>query len=171
MADAYEVKPQPMLIAMMGLPRSGKSTIATKLAEELGAPIVCKDTIRLAMHGQRYAREAEDYIRAVAKTMIKALFLRGHAIVIADETHYSKAARQSLHDPMWDIRWYPVQTPADICSERAIATGQPDLVDVINEMSMRYEPLEDSDQLYKGYRRNVTGLCECDRCGNFHNTD
>jgi len=152
MADAYEVKPQPMLIAMMGLPRSGKSTIATKLGLELGAPIVCKDTIRLAMHGQRYVAAAEDYVRAVAKTMIKALFLRGHAVVIADETHYSKAAREAIKDPMWAVRWFPVQTPADVCSQRALETGQPDLVEVINEMSMRYEPLEDSDLVYKGYR-------------------
>ena len=138
-----------LLIAMMGLPRSGKSTIASKLAKELGAPIVCKDSIRLALYNKRYEASAEDFIRAISKTMIKALFLRGHEIVIADETHFSKAARNHLKDPLWEIRWFPVQTPADICCERAIQTGQADLVPVINEMNLRYEPLEDTDLIYR----------------------
>jgi len=158
---------KPALIAFMGLPRSGKSTLATELAAKLGAPIVCKDTIRLALHGQRYAVAAEEMVRVFSKIMIKSLFLRGHKIVICDETNYSKAARKALSDPDWDILWFPVQTPADICCERAIATNQPDLVPVINEMNARYEPLEDSDRLWKGYRKNP-GDCECDRCGNFH---
>lgn len=139
---------KPLLIATVGLPRSGKSTMMTKLAKELGAPIVCKDSIRLAMHGKRYEGLAEDWIRAFAKTMIRALFLRGHRVVIADETHYSKAARNHIKDPLWQIQWFPVQTPADICCERAINTDQKDLIPIINEMNSRYEPLEDTDRIY-----------------------
>ena len=139
-----------VLIAFMGLPRSGKSTLATELAKELGCPIVCKDSIRLALFNRRYEAAAEDFIRAIGKVMIKALFLRGHDIVIADETHYSKAARNHLKDPLYEIRWFPVQTPADICCERAVATGQADLVPVINEMSLRYEPLDETDLIYHG---------------------
>lgn len=151
----------PILIAMMGLPRSGKSTIATQLSKELSCPIVCKDSIRLALHGQRYQAEAEDYVRAIAKTMIKSLFLRGHEVVIADETHYSKSSRNHIKDPLWEIVWYPVQTPADICIERAKATGQEDLIPVINEMNSRFEPLEESDRLFKGWRRNPGIHLDC----------
>ena len=38
-----------MLIAMAGLPGTGKSTIAARLAEELGAVVVNKDTVRAAL--------------------------------------------------------------------------------------------------------------------------
>jgi adenylylsulfate kinase len=38
-----------MLIAMAGLPGTGKSTIAARLAEELGAVVLNKDTVRAAL--------------------------------------------------------------------------------------------------------------------------
>lgn len=140
---------KPTLIAFVGLPRSGKSTIASKLAKELGCPIVCKDSIRLALHGKRYEAKAEDHVRAIAKTMIRSLFLRGHEVVIADETHFSKLARQHLKDDdLYEVQWYPVMTSPEICKERAIATNQPDLIPVIDEMWNRWEPLDPDDKLY-----------------------
>lgn len=87
-------------------------------------------------------------VKAMSLYMIKALFLRGHEQVICDETNYSRAAREALRDDLWDIQFFPAPTPADICCERAIATEQPDLVEVIHEMSLRYEPLGPDDKIY-----------------------
>lgn len=140
---------KPTLIAFVGLPRSGKSTLSSALAKELGCPIVCKDSVRLALHGQRYQAAAEDHVRAIAKTMIKSLFLRGHEVVIADETHFSKLAREHLkQDDLYQVKWYVVDTPKEVCIERAIATGQPDLIPIIEGMAARWEPLEPDDILY-----------------------
>lgn len=147
MADAYQIAKKPILIATVGLPRSGKSTILTKLAEFHGAPIVCRDTIRLALHGNRYISAAEDFVKAISKVMIKALFLRGHQTVLCDETNYSRFAREQLKDPMWEVQWLPVLTGAEVCKERALATNQPDLLSVIDMMSARYEPLDPSTEI------------------------
>jgi predicted kinase len=139
---------KPLLIAMQGLPRSGKSTIAEALAKELGAPIVRRDAIRLALHGDRFKSEAEPMVKAMSLYMIRALFLAGHSTVICDETNYSKAARESIKSPDWETRFYVVPTPASTCMERAILTNQPDLVQVIEDMQARYEPITDSSELY-----------------------
>lgn len=147
---------KPILIAMMGLPRSGKSTIVAKLSKELGAPIVRRDAIRLALHGQRFKLEAEPMVKAMSLYMIRSLFMSGHEIVICDETNYSKAARNSLKDPAWEVVWYPVLTDKEVCKERAIATEQPDLIPVIEEMANRYQPLEPEDRVYRGYVINTT---------------
>ena len=40
-----------MIIAMAGLPGTGKSTLAAALAERFGGRILCKDSIREAMFG------------------------------------------------------------------------------------------------------------------------
>ena len=140
---------KPILIAMMGLPRSGKSTIVANLAKELGAPIVRRDAIRLALHGQRFKIEAEPKVKAMSLYMIRSLFLAGHEVVICDETNYSKAARNALMDSEWKTRFYPVLTSPEVCKERAVLTGQPDLIPIIEEMWGRYEPLDQAELLYE----------------------
>jgi predicted kinase len=139
---------KPLLIAMVGLPRSGKSTLSTALGRSLGAPIVCRDSIRLALHGKRFEALAEPMVKAISQVMIRSLFLRGHETVICDETNYSRAARDFLKAPDWDTVFYVVNTPPKVCKDRAILTEQPDLVDVIDEMSGRFEPLGDDEALY-----------------------
>lgn len=139
---------KPVLICMVGLPRSGKSTIVKELAQKLHAPIVRRDDIRLATHGQRYQILAEPMIKAISLIMIRSLFLSGHEYVISDETHYSKAAREFNSDPSWENVYYPVTTDKEVCKERAILTNQPDLLPVIDEMAARFEPLGPEDDIF-----------------------
>jgi tRNA uridine 5-carbamoylmethylation protein Kti12 len=133
------------LIAMMGLPRSGKSTIARDLSKKIGAPIVSRDALRLAVHGQRYEATAEPLIKTLDIYMIRALFEAGHETVICDETNYSQAARNHLKDSKWETVFYEVKTSPETCKYRAINTNQLDLISVIDEMFTRYEPLGDDD--------------------------
>lgn len=151
---------KPLLIAMVGLPRSGKSTICKELSKELHAPIVRKDDIRLALHGQRYEALAEDFIRAIAKVMVRSLFLSGSEVVIADETHFSQAARNHMKDPMWDTKFYLVLTHPDVCKERAINTDQADLLPIIDGMMQRWQPLSTED------RFNLFRIADVDRAFN-----
>lgn len=132
---------KPLLIAMMGLPRSGKSTLSRHLSEEFGAPIVNRDAIRLALHGQRYQFEAEPMVKAISLYMLRSLFIVGHQVVICDETNYSKAVRDALMDERWETQFYPVKTSPEICKKRAVLTGQEDLIPVIDSMVARFEPL------------------------------
>lgn len=139
----------PTLIASVGLPRSGKSTILSNLSRILGAPIVSKDCIRLALHGRPYEVLAEQMIRAVSGLMIRSLFLAGHQVVICDETNYSRAARDFLRDDSkWQTKFLEVKTSAETCIERAKATNQEYLIPVIKEMLERYEPLKDDEERY-----------------------
>lgn len=142
----------PTLIAMHGLPRSGKSTIARELSRQYAAPIVKKDDIRLALHGQVYAQQAEPMIRALSKVFIASLFLSGHEFVIADETHWSRASRDFVRDGDWETVFYEVDTLPEICLERAEATNQPWLIPVITEMAARHEPLGDDEPRYDQMR-------------------
>ena len=138
----------PLLIATVGLPRSGKSTILRQMSKNLGAPIVSRDAIRLALHTHHYIPEAEPFTRAIYKCMIVALFEAGHEIVLADETHYSRAARQFVSDGPWETRFLIVPTPPEVCLSRAADTEQPWLFNVIPEMVARYEPLGPDEKEY-----------------------
>lgn len=142
---------RPSVIAMMGLPRSGKSTIVKRLREELGAPVVHRDSIRLALHGQRYQGLAEDFVKGISIVMLRSLIMVGHPVVIVDETNFSKAARNALRSADWDLYFYEVDTHPDVCKQRAIATGQDDLIPVIDGMMARYEPLGIADMTIEDF--------------------
>lgn len=134
------------LIMLMGLPRSGKST----WAQAQGYPIVCPDAIRLAKTGQRWWGPIEHEVWATARTMIRALFLAGHKIVILDSTALKQSQRDNFkcsEDVPWERYVQYIDTDIETCKERARKT-YPELVDIIDwfdrnkEVILTYEDIK-----------------------------
>ena len=125
------------LILTVGVPRSGKSTWARKQ----GHPIVNPDSIRLALHGQAFIKEAEPHVWAIAKTMVNALFLAGHDTVILDATNTTRKRRDEWVGD-WEREFKVFDTPKVICMQRAMDSGRTDLLDVIGRMFDNYQPVE-----------------------------
>ena len=127
------------LILTVGLPRSGKTTWALKQ----GLPIVNPDSIRLAMHGQPYVALAEPLVWAIAKVVVRALFLAGHETVIVDATNVTKKRRDDWMDfgdpPLWQREVKLFRTSAEVCLERAAAIGREDLIPVIERMAEAWD--------------------------------
>lgn len=123
------------LIMTVGLPRSGKST----WAREQTLPVVCPDAIRLALHGQPFVAEAEPFVWAIAKTMVRALFLAGHETVILDATNTTQRRRDEWRSSEWDLAPVLFDTPVAVCIKRAQASGRADLVPVIERMAAAFE--------------------------------
>lgn len=126
------------LILTIGLPRSGKSTWAksTKL------PIVNRDSIRLALHGQPYIQDAEEMVTAMETYMVKSLFYAGNDTIIIDATHLKKKYIEKWADFMynffkdwqWQIKYKIFRTPKYICIERAYKNSKDYLVPIIEKM-------------------------------------
>jgi adenylate kinase family enzyme len=130
------------LIMMVGLPRSGKSTQAQEISYKLGCPIVNRDSVRLALHGMRFLPEAEQMVAAIVKIMVKALFLAGHSNIVLDECNQTVKRRREWFSDNWSTEFVYIDTPVEICQQRAIETGQEDLIPVITRMAKEfdYEP-------------------------------
>ena len=135
--SALTTKQNKILIAMVGLPRSGKTTWALSQAW----PIVNPDSIRLAIHGQRFISRAEPFVWATAKTMVRALFLAGHKIVILDATNTRRRLRDEWQSKDWATFFKVIDTGAEICLERAAEQSDAEIVPVIERMAAQYEPL------------------------------
>lgn len=132
------------LILTVGLPRSGKSTWSIGT----GYPIVNRDSIRLALHGQAYISEAESMITAIERYMVESLFLAGHDTVIIDATHLkTKYIKQWIkNDRKIELEFF--DTPMETCIERAIKGNKEHLVPIIERM---YE--ETDEMLLEGFRK------------------
>jgi predicted kinase len=142
-ASVRETYPH-ILICAVGLPRSGKTT----WARSQSYPIVNPDSIRLAIHGQRFVGRAEPFVWAVAKAMVRSLFLAGHQIVILDATGNTKARRDEWVSPDWATFYRVVDTPADVCVERARAERDEEIIPIIERMAKAAEPLHESERVW-----------------------
>lgn len=132
------------LICMVGLPRAGKSTHVKQL-REMGVPIVNGDSIRLAMHGERYIKLAETMIHAVSEIMVRALFIAGHDKVCVDETCVRRAHRDKWRHGDWDTVFWHIDTSKEVCLERAAKTEDSHIVPVIERMANQFDPLGDDE--------------------------
>lgn len=137
---------------MIGLARSGKSTIAKRwinheidftdlgVSVDITTPtwkypeprvVVGADDWRLAL-GHRYNSYVEPLIHPQTRIAVRALLKRHNVLV--DETNTNKMSIiQWLEE---DINAIPVfvNTHIDICKKRALETGQPDLIPVLDRM-------------------------------------
>ena len=125
------------LIMTVGLPRSGKST----WAKQQDLPIVNIDSIRLALHGQRYQGLAEGMVWAVAKIMVRALFLAGHSKVILDATNTTYDRRYAWRDSEWERTYVEIGTSKAECTRRAKSENDQEIIPVIERMAANYEPI------------------------------
>ena len=135
------------LIVLYGLPRSGKST----WSRSHGAPIVSGDAIRLAIHGTPFIQDSEDLVLTFGLYMIKTLFYTGYDTVIADDCYFAltRSYRQKFVSSQWKNVYKIIDTPEDICIDRAYKTDQPYLIPVIKMMNERFEPLGEDELLYE----------------------
>lgn len=171
------------LVLTVGLPRSGKST----WARAQGCPVVCPDEIRLALHGQRFAPQAEPFVWAIARVMVTALFASGATRVVLDATGVTRARRDEWRSSSWRTKLKVFPLDADVCRARAVAT-HPDLLPVIDRMLAEYQPPGDGEELweepsfFRNYYRCYACQCEwvseddgcpdddCGACGARHCT-
>lgn len=144
---------------MMGLPRSGKSTFAKILSPITNSPIVEPDAVRLALYGVPFIGSREPEVWEHVRLMVRSLFIAGHDSVILDATNLNrtKYSRGAWSSPDWKRHIIYIPTPANVCKERAIAGNKHYLVEVIDRMEMKYDPVVDEEllegEVYECYRK------------------
>jgi len=160
------------LFLLMGCPRAGKSFIArswqsyeidihyNSLRKHVGNKkipriVVCSDWIRLALHGQPYVQESEDFVHSIKTLLIRTYLINGYDVLV-DGTHSTKNSIEQILriDPKADF--YLVDTPVEECKKRAILSNQSYLIErgVIDRIAGQLElikknPVEFVDNLRK----------------------
>lgn len=130
-----------VLHIMVGLPRSGKSTVA----KELGYPVVEPDAIRKTLQCFPFNPSLEPLVWSTANLMVQSLFNAGHDDVILDAVNHTKKRRSIWDSSLWRIQYHRVSTDKDTCIQRAINTDQAYLVPIIERMWFNFEELDYED--------------------------
>lgn len=127
-----------MLAILSGLPGSGKTTYAHKLAEETGAILHCYDDLpgafspskQQAVHAQMWAAIAEE-------------LRQGHDVV-CDDLHHTKEKRAAILNAVRGIECKKVlvlmETPLDVCLGRNAGRERrlPDMI--LHSCAAKFEP-------------------------------
>lgn len=151
------------LYFLIGLPRSGKSTIAkewqkyeidilnhkiyytgrTYPLDDNPRIVVNADAIRLALHGQPFIAEAEKTVHAIKEIMIKAYLLMGYDVLV-DGTHTKIEHIDDLLYIRKDAEYLLIDTNINICKQRATDTNQEYLFKPIERMAANLQLLKDT---------------------------
>ena len=109
------------LIFLHGLPRSGKSTLASQWLHESSMfktpkVLITGDDFRLATYGQEYDRSCEFASALTTFTAIKAL-LKNHCVLF-DETNSSEWSLRRIFEICPTAQYIDIGTEKKICLER-----------------------------------------------------
>jgi predicted kinase len=87
-------RPEPLMLALAGLPGTGKSTLAVALAAQLRWPVLDKDLVRAQLFGPDvdYSREQDDRAMAALYGEATAQLAAGAAGVILDGRTFTRRA-------------------------------------------------------------------------------
>ncbi len=133
---------------MVGLPYSGKTTLALELAKEHNAVIVCPDAVRLALHGERFIPQAESMVWAIAECMANAAFYAGHEYVIIDATNgtverRARWTRVALVIGPTTVVALQAHATEELCHIRAQKALDTAIRPVIERMAASFEPVNE----------------------------
>lgn len=127
------------LTMMIGLPRSGKSTWVKKSKGE--AAVIAADDFRQLIYGQRFYADGEGMVWATRDTCLKILLQQGIDIII-DETNTTAETRAKIIKLAskygYEVFGIFMDTAASVCRDRAEASKQEDLLQVIDRMEFQF---------------------------------
>jgi len=91
------------------------------------------------LHGQAFYPPAEPMVWAIAKTMVRSLFLAGHESVIVDACNNTQKRRDEWKawDGFYELEFVTVIENLEVMIERC--EGDQALIDTINRMAKQHE--------------------------------
>lgn len=135
------------IIAMIGLPLSGKTTIARKACSHASRTILHLDTIRKAVHRGTMLRDkkSEEKTREAVEWIVQALDLSGNRTLIIDDYNLTRWHRDFVRSLGKEVAFYNCATSVEKCCERARLADDPGLQLLINEMAESWEPFSSEE--------------------------
>jgi predicted kinase len=98
--------PKPLLIAMAGLPGSGKSALAARLAKSLPAVVLNKDSVREAVFPPpetEFTSQQDDFVISLMFQAASWLLRKGRTVIIDGRTFTKSNQRAAIKEAALQI--------------------------------------------------------------------
>jgi predicted kinase len=142
-----------------GLPGSGKTFFASRLAERINAEHVSSDSLRKKMFSSRnYSREEKKKVyQKMLDYMNEAIF--GNKNIILDATFYKEALRELFFEKAKGGNIYIIEVVADLplVRKRLIQKREDSEADmtVYENLKKQFEPITESHLVLKSEENNI----------------
>lgn len=149
---------KPAIVFVIGLPGSGKTTVATRLAEFHGYPLVTSEVVRARLMSVERVSEDRDFTSEEMDQTYKVMYLltdmllAGGSGIVVDGIFRSNEQRQQIFDIAEKhnarVLGYEVICPEDILLERirlrkSKGTVSPAGENAYRKIAREYEPVDD----------------------------
>ncbi len=126
--EKLAVQGTPALYLMIGIPASGKSTVAREIAHHFGIGIISRDEIRKELSGNERNHDREAAVTLSVRERIRAYLAAGRSVIL-DTTSAKARDRREMTELCRMERgisigiW--VKAPLSVCLERNAARQEP----------------------------------------------
>lgn len=137
-----------MVIIVFGLPGSGKSYFAARLAARLGTRYVNSDELRLQLLPERTYSDAEKLLVYEAMMAAMVTAINEHTTIVLDATFYKEAIRKTFELKAASLQetiiYIEVTAPEEIITERLAKPRNFSEADisVYQKLKQEFEPLQ-----------------------------
>jgi predicted kinase len=130
------------IILLVGVPASGKSTLARKLVER-GYQSICADTIRAELYGNEIEQGDPMKVFEIFFERLEKLLLGGLDVVV-DNTNLKVPYRKEITDRAQkfgyeDIQFWVLDVPLDVCIARNSARERKIENDILTNMYHQFD--------------------------------
>lgn len=150
-----------MVVIVMGLPGSGKSYFAQRLATTLHADYVNSDQLRKTMFSIRqYTPEEKQAVYDRMLYLMEEAVLTGKDIVL-DGTFYREAIRSKFAG-FTPVHFIEITTSPTLTEERLqqVRTDSEADIQVYHLLKQQWEPLEQPHLVLESTNDNITGMLQ-----------
>lgn len=141
LVDTYE---KPIIIVMVGLPRSGKTTWAQKQ----DIPIVDVDAARKSIHGLEFNNRAERLVWPIVCLMVEAL-IQKHPAIILETNNTQVQHRKKWVSNDWQVIYKPIPVDVETALQRARNSGW-NMLEALCQKIRTMPPMAEPIQVHEG---------------------
>jgi predicted kinase len=154
-----------MIVIVFGLPGSGKSWVASRLASKIGAGYVNSDRVRKEMFGQRsYSPKEKSFIYDQMLMQVKEAIQQQHSLVI-DATFFRRKIRKKFIyavDKQTKIIFIEMKANEALIRER-LKKSRPDSeadFEVYKKIKKQWQPMYRPHLVLRSGENNINELLE-----------